>query len=82
MPETLELMDRLRDHEYAAVVSGAGPSLLVLTRRHPEDRADDPAGRRVREVTALTPTGWTVLPLEVDRSGARFLTNRPSVSSR
>jgi homoserine kinase len=81
MPESLELMDRLRAAEYAAVVSGAGPSLHVLTRRHPEDPAGTLDGRRVQEVSALTPSGWTVLPLEVDRSGARFLTNRPQVSS-
>jgi homoserine kinase len=82
MPETIGLMDRLRAHEYAAVVSGAGPSLLVLTRRHPEDVPGEPAGRRVQEVAALTPPGWSVLPLDVDRSGARFQTNRPQVSSR
>jgi homoserine kinase len=82
MPETLELMDRLRAHGYAAVVSGAGPSLLVLTRRHPEDPAGILDGRRVQEVAGLTPSGWTVLPLEVDRSGARLLTDRPQVSSR
>ena len=82
MPDTLELMDRLRDHGYAAVVSGAGPSLLVLTRRHPEDGPEENSGRRVQEVAALTPTGWTVLPLQVDRSGARLLTDRPQVSSR
>lgn len=81
MPESLELMDRLRAAEYAAVVSGAGPSLLVLTRRHPEDPAGTLEGRRVQEVAALTPPGWTVLPLEVDRSGVRVLTNRPRVSS-
>jgi homoserine kinase len=82
MPESLALMDRLRAAGYAAVVSGAGPSLLVLTRRHPEDPAGMLDGRRVQEVSALTPSGWTVLPLEVDRSGARLLTNRPQVSSR
>jgi homoserine kinase len=82
MPESLALMDLLRAAGYAAVVSGAGPSLLVLTRRHPEDPAETLDGRRVQEVSALTPSGWTVLPLEVDRSGARLLTNRPQVSSR
>jgi homoserine kinase len=81
MPDSLALMDRLRAAEYAAVVSGAGPSLLVLTRRHPEDPAGTLHGRRVREVSALTPSEWSVLPLEVDRSGARLLTNRPPVSS-
>jgi homoserine kinase len=81
MPDTLALMDRLRGAEYAAVVSGAGPSLLVLTRRHPEDPAGIPDGRRVREVADLTLPGWTVLPLGIDRSGARIMGTGPQVSS-
>jgi homoserine kinase len=81
MPDTLALMDRLRGAEYAAVVSGAGPSLLVLTRRHPEDPAGIPDGRRVREVADLTSAGWTVLPLGIDRSGARIMGTGPQVSS-
>jgi homoserine kinase len=75
MPESLALMDRLRAAEFAAVVSGAGPSLLVLTRR-------DDDGERVREIAALTPPGWTVLPLEVDVHGAGVLSETGQVSSR
>lgn len=30
MPDTIRLVDRLREHGHAAVVSGAGPSVLVL----------------------------------------------------
>ena len=71
MPETLALIDRLRAEGHAAVVSGAGPSVLVLTRRHPEDPVGDPVDAvRVREVADLTPTGWSVLPLGVDLHGA------------
>jgi homoserine kinase len=82
MPETLALIDRLRAEGHAAVVSGAGPSVLVLTRRHPEDRAVDPAGAvRVREVADLTPTGWSVLPLEVDLRGATVSRPVQQVSS-
>ncbi|MGY1745427.1 homoserine kinase [Blastococcus sp. SYSU D00695] len=74
MPESLELLDRLRAAGHATVVSGAGPSLLVLTRVHPDDPPGDPAAAvRVREVTALTPLGWRVLPLTVDDTGARVL---------
>jgi homoserine kinase len=82
MPASLELIDRLREAGHAAVVSGAGPSVLVLSRRHPDDPPGDPAaGVRVREVTALTPPGWTVLPLEVDLHGVTA--HRPGqVSSR
>jgi homoserine kinase len=83
MPESLALMDRLRAAEFATVVSGAGPSLLVLTRRHPDDRPEDPAGPvRVREVTELVPADWTVLPLDVDLGGARMLPGNDQVSSR
>ncbi len=83
MPGSLALMDRLREAGHAAVVSGAGPSLLVLTRRHPEDPSGDPARAvRVREVAALTPSGWSVRPFGVDHSGARVQGVDPRVSSR
>jgi homoserine kinase len=74
MPESLALMDALRAAGFAAVVSGAGPSLLVLARRLPDDQS-------VREISALTPPGWTVLPLEVDARGARVLYGDRKVSS-
>ena len=68
MPASRALLARLRAAGHAAVVSGAGPSVLVLTRRHPEDR--DPATAvRVREIRAR-PRRVAVLPLEVDRHGA------------
>ncbi len=71
MPETLALIDRLREHGHAAVVSGAGPSVLVL----------GPAGAGA-DVVALTPAGWTALALEVDAAGAEVLVGMPEVSSR
>jgi homoserine kinase len=71
MPESLELLDRLRAAGHAAVVSGAGPSLLVLARR------PDEAG----EIAGLTPPGWTVLPLQVDLHGVTVQAP-PRVSSR
>jgi homoserine kinase len=74
MPRSLELMNRLRTAGFAAVVSGAGPSLLVLTRRCAADAA--------AEVAAVAGAGWTVLPLEVDATGASVLAEGPSVSSR
>jgi homoserine kinase len=71
MPESLALIDRLREHGHAAVVSGAGPSVLVLG---PETA--------LPEVTGLTPAGWTALPLAVDTAGAQVLAGTPGVSSR
>ncbi|WNV74617.1 homoserine kinase [Geodermatophilus sp. DSM 44513] len=82
MPASARLLERLRAAGHAAVVSGAGPSLLVLTRRHPDDPPADPAGAlRVREVADLTPPGWTVLPLGVDLRGVRVHRPGQRVSS-
>ncbi len=82
MPDTIALVDRLRAAGHAAVVSGAGPSVLVLTRWHPDDVPGDPAGAvRVREVSAITPDGWRSHPLEVDHGGARVVGVQPGVSS-
>jgi homoserine kinase len=70
MPESLALVDRLREEGYPAVVSGAGPSVLVL-----------PPHDAVRQVSDLTPEGWRALPLDVDVAGARVLSNRSEISS-
>jgi homoserine kinase len=77
MPGTLELLGRLRAAGHAAVVSGAGPSLLVLARWQPDDEPGRP-GRTaaVQDIAQLTPAGWTVRPLEVDGSGARVADDR------
>ncbi|SDC01975.1 homoserine kinase [Geodermatophilus telluris] len=73
MPGSAALLDRLRAAGHAATVSGAGPSLLVLTA------ADGNAG--VRGVTSLTPDGWDLYPLEVDADGVRVVRGAPGVSS-
>jgi homoserine kinase len=75
MPESLALIDLLRDAGHAAVVSGAGPSVLVLTRRTDGEPAEPAGATPVREVADLAPEGWSVLPLGVDPRGAR--TDRP-----
>ncbi len=72
MPDTLALIDRLRAAGHAAVVSGAGPSVLVLTRRQHGDPADPTAAAGVGEVARLVPDGWNILPLGVDGRGARL----------
>jgi homoserine kinase len=70
MPGSLALVDRLREAGHAAVVSGAGPSVLVLARQRTADA-----------VTRLTPQGWRAVPLDVDLSGARVLSGGDEVSS-
>jgi homoserine kinase len=77
MPDTLALLDRLRAAGHAAVVSGAGPSVLVLARRTAGEEL--PA---LREVADLTPAGWSVRPLDVDAGGACVVNGAVQVSSR
>jgi homoserine kinase len=70
MPDSMALVDRLREKGHAAVVSGAGPSVLALTR--PD---------AVAEVTQLAPRGWSALSLDVDPEGARVRVATSEVSS-
>jgi homoserine kinase len=58
MPATDALVRALRDAGSAAVVSGAGPSVLVLAE----------SGERVE-----APEGWRLLELDVARAGAEVL---------
>ena len=63
MPETNRLVQALRAEGFAAVVSGAGPSVLVL--------ADGP-GRRLEAadlVARIADTPWDALMLAVDFKG-------------
>jgi homoserine kinase len=72
MPDTAALIGRLRDAGHAAVVSGAGPSVLVLGRWSPgDDRADPASSALARAVGDLTPGSWRRLPLPVDLHGAQ-----------
>jgi homoserine kinase len=61
MPDSLELVDALRAAGHGAVVSGAGPSVLVLT---------DGAG--VDRVRAFVPDGWEARSLEIASDGVRL----------
>lgn len=67
MPETNELIRLLRAHGLAAVVSGAGPSLLVL--------ASDPSQRLLAAdlVEKHAATSWQSLMLAVDFKGATVI---------
>ncbi|MRG61719.1 homoserine kinase [Agromyces sp. CFH 90414] len=64
MPETDRLIKALRAAGHPAVVSGAGPSILVLAS-DPSERAD-----AVRLVEESADTAWQALPLAVDFKGA------------
>ncbi|WP_193607462.1 homoserine kinase [Nocardioides lijunqiniae] len=61
MPESLALVDALRADGVAAVVSGAGPTVLAFLV---EDGDDD-------ALLARAPEGWAALPLAVDHDGVR-----------
>jgi len=61
MPATAALVHQLRERGIAAVVSGAGPTVLALVTRGA--RADVAAAR----------DGWTVLPLDVESRGAAVI---------
>lgn len=63
MPRTAELVQALRGNGHAAVVSGAGPTVLVLAR----DRAE------IEEIGVLTPPDWRCVPLGVDMQGAHVV---------
>jgi homoserine kinase len=60
MPESAALVDRLRAAGHPAVISGAGPTVLVLARGDVEAEAVD----------AAAPAGWLVLRPGVDAAGA------------
>jgi homoserine kinase len=59
MPESLALVRALRADGHPAVVSGAGPTVLVLTVDGPGDLLD------------RCPDGWSAYPLAIDRAGVR-----------
>ena len=70
MPETLAVVAALRDAGVAAVVSGAGPTVLALVT---EDRDGQGVATVPDEVARLVPAGWWVLPQAVGGPGARVL---------
>lgn len=83
MPESLALVDALRSRGVPAVVSGAGPTVLVLARAlEPEgstgpeqqDLGDKPvptdADEALAQVFGGAMGGWRILPLAIDQDGA------------
>jgi homoserine kinase len=68
MPESALLVTALRANGAAAVLSGAGPTVLVLAR----DQAE------VARAIASAPPGWRALALEVDQRGAHVVAQSAS----
>lgn len=65
MPQTATLISLLREAGVAAVVSGAGPSVLALTFADSQQGAD-----AVGSIAGETGIAWRVIPLDIDRQGA------------
>lgn len=65
MPTTADLLVRLRAAGVAAVVSGAGPSVLALGLANQR-----PGLAAVDSIAGETGIAWRVTPLKVDRQGA------------
>lgn len=74
MPGTRDLIAELREQGYAAVVSGAGPSVLVLSNGPKERMA-------AADLVAEKHPDWRVLTLAVDTKGAT-VEPIPAISSR
>ncbi|MGK2348410.1 homoserine kinase [Actinomyces sp. W5033] len=61
LPESMAVMDSLREQGYPAVISGAGPTVLVLSDLSQHTRM------------TLQHHGWTVLRPGIDLEGARLV---------
>lgn len=74
MPETVKFMHQLRAQGLAAVVSGAGPTLMVLAQSRDEARQ---AKHQILELIEKSPQRWDVQILPVDDEGANVEVFRP-----
>jgi homoserine kinase len=81
MPETARLLDALRRAGAAAVVSGAGPAVLVLSFD-----GQPPSPGAVGSIAGRTGISWDAIPLRIDQQGAHVqqggLDVHPPVSAR
>ena len=62
MPRSWALLNELREAGIAAVISGAGPTVLALT----------PSDERPRAIE-FERRGWSAMPLDIDTGGAQVL---------
>ncbi len=67
-PESIDLVDALRSRGFPALVSGAGPSVMVL--------GHEPA-HSVDAVSALAPSGWDVVSVPISPNGATVVPIHP-----
>jgi homoserine kinase len=72
MPATADLIGRLRGAGIAAVLSGAGPSVLALTVR-----GKTPGPAEVGSSVSQAGRQWHVSPVDVDRQGATIASVPP-----
>jgi homoserine kinase len=72
MPDAAELVRRLRRAGLAAVVSGAGPAVLVLAFE-----GQEPPLLTVDSISRGTGIDWQVIPLEIDRQGGHVRQGGP-----
>lgn len=62
-PESAALLAKLRKAGHAAVISGAGPTVLVLAKTEDE----------VETLSRFEPEGWQLLALDVDLAGGHLV---------
>jgi len=76
MPDSLALVDVLRRNGVAAVVSGAGPTVLALARRTsaPGQAVTTDADQAIADAFGGVLGGWTIRPLPVDATGVQVRT--------
>ncbi len=78
MPETAQLVARLRAAGVPAVVSGAGPSVLAFLTGAPVAGSHGPASQDVLDSTVRDMgIGWDISVLDVDRRGASIQSVTP-----
>jgi homoserine kinase len=68
MPESLALVHKLRGSGLPAIISGAGPTVVVLGR---PDAGGKPAGQSFFRGTPTAPDGWTRYELGIDPVGVQ-----------
>lgn len=73
MPHTARLLDEVRAHGFAATVSGAGPTALILVQASQRDEALTLLTR----LTDASDVTWTVSAPGIDTSGVTVEEHRP-----